>query len=116
MSKARRHPRLGVSCCLGKTRRFIFRMRSSRRPSQGRSARCSAAIFSQRLNLLEWLQDSDVNPVLKVKRGTKHEKLPAYPPRALVELLVNMLVHRDYERSETASIDVEPGRTMVFRN
>jgi hypothetical protein len=73
-------------------------------------------LLSQRMNLLEWLQDQDVNPVLKIKRGTKHEKLPAYPPRALVELLVNMLVHRDYERPETASVDVEPGRSVIFRN
>lgn len=73
-------------------------------------------LLRQRLSLLEWLGGEDVNPVLKVKRGSKHEKIPAYPARGLVELLVNMLVHRDYHGSDTASIDVEPGCAITFRN
>jgi hypothetical protein len=58
----------------------------------------------------------DVNPLIKVKRRAKHGASPAYPPRALVELVINQLVHRDYERSETASIDIEPSRGITFKN
>ena len=70
----------------------------------------------QRIALLDWLAGEDVNPMLRVKRRTTHSPTAAYPARALVELLVNMLVHRDYERGETALIDVHPGRAINFRN
>jgi hypothetical protein len=73
-------------------------------------------LIRQRQALLEWLEGPDVNPTLKVKRRSTHTAAPAYPHRALVELLVNLLVHRDYERSDTASINVEPGRSITFRN
>lgn len=73
-------------------------------------------LLKQRQDLLAWFQDEEVNPLLKVKRGPKHEKTPAYPARALVELAINMLVHRDYERAESASINVEPGAAITFRN
>jgi hypothetical protein len=73
-------------------------------------------LIGQRLALLEWLASEDVNPLLKVKGRTTHDASPAYPGRALVELVINQLVHRDYKRSETASIDVEPGRAITFKN
>ena len=47
--------------------------------------------------MLEWLDDEGINPTIKVKKGRKHESSKAYSDRAIVELLVNMLVHRDYE-------------------
>jgi len=73
-------------------------------------------LIRQRLALLEWLEGSDVNPTLRVKRRATHEEKSAYAGRALVELLVNMLVHRDYEAAELAAIDVEPGVGITFRN
>jgi hypothetical protein len=73
-------------------------------------------LLRQRVELLEWLSGEDINPLLKVKRGSKHEKVSAYPARGLVELLVNMLVHRDYQSGETASIDIAPGHSITFRN
>ena len=57
-----------------------------------------------------------MNPKLKVKRRATHDATTAYPRRALVELLINLLVHRDYECSETASINVQPGQSVIFRN
>jgi hypothetical protein len=39
-----------------------------------------------------------------------------HPPRVLVELLVNMLVHRDYEVPESSSIELYPGSEIVFSN
>lgn len=76
----------------------------------------SGNLIRQRQELLEWLEGNEVNPPLKLKRRSTHTTSSAYPHRALVELLVNLLVHRDYERKETASINVEPGDSITFRN
>jgi hypothetical protein len=66
--------------------------------------------------LLEKLETEDVNPVLKLKQRRQHSDQTAYPPRVLVELLVNMLVHRDYEVQESASIEVQRGSEIIFAN
>jgi hypothetical protein len=73
-------------------------------------------LIRQRQDLLEWLEAEDVNPTLKIKRRATHTASMAYPHRGLVELLVNLLVHRDYKRTETASINVESGACITFRN
>lgn len=73
-------------------------------------------LISQHRSLLEQIDSVDVNPTLKVKKRREHEEQRAYPPRVLVELLVNMLVHRDYEREEPASIEIERGREINFLN
>ncbi len=67
-------------------------------------------LITQHRDMIEWFGEKDANPTLKVKKRTTHDERPAYPERALVELLVNMLVHRDYARSEPAVIDVSPER------
>lgn len=66
-------------------------------------------LLAQRHRLLEKLQSSDVNPIVKLKRQRTHDDQPAYHRRALVELLVNLLVHRDYEIERSSNIDVLPG-------
>jgi hypothetical protein len=76
----------------------------------------SGNLIRQRNELLEWLESPDINPVLKVKQHAVHDERTAYPSRALVELLVNMLVHRDYGVQEPALIDIEPGSSIKFRN
>jgi hypothetical protein len=73
-------------------------------------------LIRQRLQLLEWMESPDVNPILRVKKRATHEDRPAYPPRALVELLVNMLVHRDYSSAEPAAVDLIPGEGLTFTN
>ena len=73
-------------------------------------------LITQHRNLLEWLGERDANPILKMKRRTTHEERPAYPDRALVELLVNMIVHRDYSREDPAVITVTPGELIRFSN
>jgi SIR2-like domain len=66
-------------------------------------------LIKQRRDLLDWLESSDVNPELQIKRRTVYERQSAYPPRVLVELVINQLVHRDYETEQPATIEVEPG-------
>ena len=73
-------------------------------------------LLSQRNRILEKIESPDVNPLLKLKRQRSHEDRPAYPHRALVELVVNLLVHRDYEVQRSANIDVRPGAQIVFKN
>jgi len=77
---------------------------------------CSGNLLRQRDQLREWLTSSEVNPLLRVKGRTRHEDRPAYPERALNELLVNLLVHRDYETEDCARIDAEPGGSLRFEN
>jgi hypothetical protein len=73
-------------------------------------------LIAQHRALLEKLDSTDVNPQLKLKKRRQHTDQPAYPPRALVELLVNMLVHRDYEITEPSTIELTPGADIVFTN
>ncbi|WP_457492094.1 SIR2 family protein [Tardiphaga sp. P5_C7] len=76
----------------------------------------SGNLLKQRVDLLEWISDNDVNPILKVKVLGRHVERPAYHERALVELTVNLLVHRDYEDVRPAAINVEPGSLISFLN
>ena len=76
----------------------------------------SGNLLAQRRALLDWIALEGVNPTLRVKRGALHQEQSAYAPRALVELMINLLVHRDYERSAPAVINVEHGEAVSFRN
>jgi hypothetical protein len=73
-------------------------------------------LIAQHRALLQKLETTDVNPQLKLKKRRQHTDQTAYPPRVLVELLVNMLVHRDYEVPEPSSIELHPGSEIVFSN
>ncbi|MES1242758.1 MAG: SIR2 family protein [Acidobacteriota bacterium] len=95
-----RFPHAVVSATIGGKKRSVF----------------VGNLIRQRREILDWLESSDVNPVLRVKKRATHEDSLAYPPRALVELLINMLVHRDYEVSELAAINVAPGMSITFTN
>jgi Putative ATP-dependent DNA helicase recG C-terminal len=73
-------------------------------------------LLSQRKRLLEKVESTDVNPVVRLKKRGSHEEQPAYHQRALVELLVNLLVHGDYEVQRSANIDIQPGIQIAFKN
>lgn len=73
-------------------------------------------LFRQAQQVREWLGSEEVNPVIRVKRRDTHDDRPAYPYRALAELLMNLLVHRDYEYADCGRIDVEPGVAITFEN
>ena len=70
-------------------------------------------LLIQRRDLLAWLETADINPTLKVKKISVHAEEPTYSRRALVELLINMLVHRDYERVEPSIVRLTPGKEML---
>ena len=73
-------------------------------------------LIAQRNNALEWIDEEKINPVVKVKGRRQHEERRAYPDRALVELLVNMIVHRDYAIAKPSKISVMPNHSVRFEN
>jgi hypothetical protein len=73
-------------------------------------------LIRQRRELIDLLDSEDINPTLKVKGQRAYEERPAYPSRTLTKLVVNLLVHRDYEVPELAEIDVDSGRAIRFLN
>lgn len=73
-------------------------------------------LLTQRQALIELLDSKEINPPLKVKGRRAYEERTAYPPRVLTELIVNLLVHRNYEVAELAEIDAEPGVGVTFNN
>jgi hypothetical protein len=73
-------------------------------------------LLKQRSELLEWLEQPDVNPTLKVKVRGKHEERRAFHERALIELCINLLVHRDYDDDRPATIEVRGNNGIYFQN
>jgi len=73
-------------------------------------------LITQYQNILEYLDSEEINPTLRVKRSATSDESRAYPKRALMELLVNLLVHRDYAAEEFSSIDAVSGERLTFRN
>jgi hypothetical protein len=73
-------------------------------------------LFQQRKDLIDWLGLPDVNPTLKVKVRSKHETRRAFHERALIELCINLLIHRDYNDSRPAHIEALSGERIFFRN
>jgi hypothetical protein len=73
-------------------------------------------LISQLRELVALLDSDELNPPLKIKGRRAYEERPAYPSRTLTEVIVNLLVHRDYEVEELAEIDIEAGRAVLFSN
>ncbi|MGY4501154.1 hypothetical protein ACVWYH_005085 [Bradyrhizobium sp. GM24.11] len=73
-------------------------------------------LLKQRKDLLEWVEQEDVNPILKVKVRGRHEERRAYHERALIELCINLLVHRDYTDARPATIQARETSGVAFLN
>ena len=85
------------------------------RKGKGRTILRGNLICQQR-ELITLLDSAELNPSLKIKGKRAYEERAAYPSRTLMELIVNLLVHRNYEAEELAEIDVESGRAVQFNN
>jgi hypothetical protein len=73
-------------------------------------------LIEQRRAVLESMEHEEINPTIKVKGRQQHESRLAYPERALVELLMNMIVHRDYTIPKPSQINVLPNHSVRFVN
>lgn len=73
-------------------------------------------LIQQFVELRELLDSADVNPQLRVKTSSSSKKQQAYHSRSITEMIVNMLVHRDYSAAEQSKIDVEEGSRIRFAN
>jgi len=62
------------------------------------------------------LEDPIVNPELRVKMSASSQKRAAYNSRSVTEMIVNMLVHRDYQVAEASRVDVDEGHRIRFMN
>lgn len=73
-------------------------------------------LIEQHKSVLEWIDQEGINPRINIKGRTRHQSRVAYPERALVELLVNMIVHRDYSVARPSQINVIPNHSIRFIN
>ena len=108
-----------VGCCLlfGRDAARRFPHASVAVTHNGKQRRLfDGNLMSQFQALVEYLDSSELNPMLRVKGAIAATERKAYPKRALTEAVVNLLVHRDYAVDDFATIDVESGEGLVFRN
>lgn len=71
-------------------------------------------LVEQYNNLMEFFDSEDINPYIRIKKEHKSIESVAYKPKALRELLVNMIVHRDYSISEYSKIEYITGEEISF--
>ncbi len=73
-------------------------------------------LVTQFRNILDLLSADEVNPRIRLKADRVAEEQDAYPARALTELTVNLLVHRDYTAQDYSRIEFTRGRSLLFEN
>jgi len=73
-------------------------------------------LVTQFRSILDILSTDEVNPRIRLKADRVAEDQDAYPVRALTELTVNLLVHRDYEVQDCTRIEFTRGRSLLFEN
>lgn len=71
-------------------------------------------LITQYANITALLTSDEVNPSLRLKKEFTSEESFAYSNRAISEIVVNMLVHRDYSATEFNKIDVHTGDCLRF--
>jgi hypothetical protein len=74
----------------------------------------SGNLLKQFADLREFLFSLEVNPVVRVKRPDGAVEISAYHERSILELLVNMMAHRDYDSKQLAKIEYETGQHIRF--
>jgi hypothetical protein len=71
-------------------------------------------LLKQFNDLRELLFSPEVNATVRIKRPDGAVEMKAYHERAILELLVNLMAHRDYDSKELATIEYQTGRSMRF--
>jgi len=73
-------------------------------------------LVTQFRKIFALLSAEEVNPRIRLKADRVAEEQDAYPTRALTELTVNLLVHRDYGTQDYSRIEFTRGRSLSFEN
>lgn len=73
-------------------------------------------LVSQLQRLRDAFSTMELNPILRIKGEQTAEEKPAYPQRAILELIVNMLAHRDYSVPSPSRVDLVSGDSIRFTN
>ncbi|SRR5579862_5153394 len=71
-------------------------------------------LLKQFNDLRELLLSPDINAVVRIKRPDGAVEMKSYHDRAILELLVNLMAHRDYHSNELATIEYHTGRSIRF--
>lgn len=95
-----RFPHLKTSVIIDDKRRAVF----------------EGCLIHQLRQILTFIQEETLNPVIRIKRDVKAEEAPAYPPRVLTELIVNCFAHRDYSMEVPAEIRFVRGEMLSVSN
>lgn len=71
-------------------------------------------LLKQFNDLREFLLSAEINSTVRIKRPDGAVEMTSYHERAILELLVNLMAHRDYNSKELATIEYQTGRQMRF--
>ncbi len=71
-------------------------------------------LLEQYSKLQDYFDNENINPIIRIKIGKESFDQEAYQPSAIRELLVNMIVHRDYEIEEFNKIEYKTGEGINF--
>ncbi len=93
------YPHLQTVVRIGDKKRLVFR----------------GNLLTQYRDIMEVLTSSDINPLLRIKKPEQSVEKTAYNRRALTELLVNMMAHRDYENASLSEIVYNSGTSLRFK-
>lgn len=74
----------------------------------------SGNLLKQFNDLREFLLSNEVNATVRIKRPDSAVEMKAYHERAILELLVNLMAHRDYGSKELAVIEYQTGKLIRF--
>jgi len=74
----------------------------------------SGNLLKQFTDLREFLLANEINAQVRIKLPDGAAEMKAYPDRAILELLVNLMAHRDYNSKELATIEYQSGKFMRF--
>jgi hypothetical protein len=110
-------PSVGCILLFGRDTERFFSHSVIRATVDGKKRRVFGGnLLSQYKAVLEWFEAEQINPAIKVKGRRQHETRKAYPDRAFVELLTNMIVHRDFTIPKSSWIDAGSARSIRFVN
>ena len=82
--------------------------------STGESNIVEGNLLTQFDKIIEILNSNELNPFIIIKKGKKSQEIRSYSPKALRELIVNALVHRNYSVNHYTKIIIKPTQEIIF--